>query len=118
MECSGPPSISTPWAKFSSPNLVERSSPHHPRFNKILINAFKTNQILKTSILLNLIQCGLMMIEQMAPGHTHCTSVLEQRPHPMLRAGRSRWGLCSRTEVQWARAWGHPLNQHQTIFFS
>ena len=29
-----------------------------------------------------------MMIERTTPGHTHCTSVLEQRPHPSLRASR------------------------------
>ena len=27
----------------------------------------------------------LMMIERTTPGHGHCTSVLEQRPHPTYR---------------------------------
>ena len=34
----------------------------------------------------------MMMIEQTTPGHAHCTSVLEQRPHPMLNAGRCAAG--------------------------
>ena len=59
MDRSGSPQIPTPWSKFSSPNLVDRSSPHQTRINKNIKNAFKANQILKTSILLNLIQCGL-----------------------------------------------------------
>ena len=47
MERSGKPEILTLWAKFSSPNLVERSSPRWIRFNKIdvfkiwfVLNAF------------------------------------------------------------------------------
>ena len=47
MDRSGKPYISTPWAKISSPNLVDRSSTHWIRFNKIdvfkiwfILNAF------------------------------------------------------------------------------
>ena len=34
--------IPTPWARFPSPNLVERSSTPYTRFNKILRNTFIT----------------------------------------------------------------------------
>ena len=44
---------------FQAQKPVDRSSPHQSRINKNIKNAFKTNQILKTSILLNLTQCGL-----------------------------------------------------------
>ena len=38
---------------FQAQKPVERFSPHQTRINKNTKNAFKTNQILKTSILLN-----------------------------------------------------------------
>ena len=42
--------IPTPWAKFSSSNLVDRSSTPYARFNKIPRNTFRINQIFITSI--------------------------------------------------------------------
>ena len=53
------PLILTPWAKFSSPNLVDRSSTHYSRLSKNIKNTFKTNQIFIITILLNLIECVL-----------------------------------------------------------
>ena len=44
---------------FQAQKPVERSSPHQTRINKNAKNTYKTNQIFITTILLNLIQCGL-----------------------------------------------------------
>ena len=49
MDRSGPPWIPTPWEKFSSSNLVDRSSPPYTRFNKIPRSTFKINYIFITS---------------------------------------------------------------------
>ena len=37
MDRSGKPEIPTPWAKFSSTNLVDHSTTHWIRFNKIVV---------------------------------------------------------------------------------
>ena len=48
MDRSEKPGILTLWAKFSSPNLVDRSSTHWIRFNKI--DVFKIWFVLNPSI--------------------------------------------------------------------
>ena len=42
MDRSGTLRIRTPWARFPSPNLADRSSTPYTRFNKILRNTFIT----------------------------------------------------------------------------
>ena len=44
---------------FQAQKPVEHSSPHYTRANKNTKNTFKKNQTFITTILLNLIQCGL-----------------------------------------------------------
>ena len=50
MDRSGTLWIPNPWAKFPSPNLVDRSGTPYTRFNKIPRNTFKIDQIFITSI--------------------------------------------------------------------